>query len=156
MTKIPDLATLLNSDNINNTIIDIDTFICELCHYGDSIEKLTEQQKTFYFNQNLEREVNNGGFNQYFCNSSGDNVHETVLWLKNIGANNAAQLLQKAIDKFPGKIVPKNQGERIKIVEEIEDAADEIWNELDEKFFEYEDDLTDLNIECVKKNKVFF
>ncbi|MBS1923329.1 MAG: DUF4375 domain-containing protein [Bacteroidetes bacterium] len=42
------------------------------------------------------------------------------------------------------------------MVEQIEDTANEVWEELDEKFFEYEDDLNTLNIEYVKKNKDFF
>ena len=63
--KKPDIEKLLAYDNINKSIIELDTFICELCAWGDNLEKLTEQQKIFFYNQNLEREVNNGGFNQY-------------------------------------------------------------------------------------------
>jgi uncharacterized membrane protein YjjP (DUF1212 family) len=46
-----DLQKLLASDDINNSIIELDNFICELCAWGDSLDKLTEQQKNFYFNQ---------------------------------------------------------------------------------------------------------
>src|SRR5690554_784754 len=123
---------------------------------GESLDKLTEQQKIFFFNQNLEREINNGGFNQYFINSSGDNSHETILSLKSIGADKTATILQKAIEQFPDKAVPKDRDERIEVVEQIEEIADEIWSELDEKFYEYEDDLNSLNIEYIKKYKDFF
>ncbi len=156
MTKISNLDTLLNSEDINGSIIELDDFIGELCEYGDDFSKLTDQQKLFYLNQNLEREINNGGFNQYFCNSSGDNAHETILSLKAIGADKTADILQKAIDQFPNKSVPKDRDERTEIVEQIEDTANEVWEELDEKFFEYEDDLNTLNIEYVKKYKDFF
>jgi hypothetical protein len=156
MTKIPNLDTLLNSEDINGSIIELDNFIGELCDYGDDFSKLTDHQKLFYLNQNLEREINNGGFNQYFCNSSGDNAHETSLSLKAIGADTTADILQKAIDQFPNKTVPKDRDERTEIVEQIEEVADEVWGELDEKFFEYEDDLNTLNIKYVKKYKDFF
>ncbi|MDN3657231.1 DMP19 family protein [Ferruginibacter paludis] len=102
-----------------------------------------------------KREINNGGFNQYFCNSSGDNAHETILSIESIGAHKTADILQKAIDQFPNKTVPKDRDERTEIVEQIEEVADEVWGELDEKFFEYEDDLNTLNIESSRNIKTF-
>ena len=156
MTKIENLDDILKSEDVNGSIIELDNFIGELCGYGDDFSKLTDPQKLFYLNQNLEREINNGGFNQYFCNSSGDNAHETILSLKAIGAGKTAEILQKAIDQFPKKFVPKDRDERTEIVEQIEDTANEVWEELDERFFEYEDDLNTLNIEYVKKYKDFF
>ena len=57
-----DLEKLLSSDDINGSIIELDNYIGDLCSYGDEMNKLTEQQKQFYYNQCLEREINNGGF----------------------------------------------------------------------------------------------
>jgi len=156
MTHIDNLEELLNSDDTNSSIIDLDNFIGELCDYGDNMDVLSEPQKNFYLNQNLEREINNGGFNQYFINSSGDYAHETIQSLKLIGANHTADILQKAIDQFPDKKVPKDRDERIEIVEKIEETANEVWEDLDQKFFEYVDDLNALNIEYVRRNKEHF
>ena len=156
MTRYKDLDQLLASDDKNGSIIDLDNFIGKICDYGDDYTKLTEPQKIFYYNQNLEREINNGGFNQFFCNSSGDNTHETILSLKTIGAEKTATILQKAIEQFPNKTVPKDRVIRTEIVEKIEEFANEIWNLLDEEFFNYEDDLNSLNLEFVKKNKSEF
>ena len=156
MTKIKKLDNLLKSQDINKSIIELDTFICELCEYGDDFSKLTDHQKLFFLNQNLEREINNGGFNQYFYNSSGDEAHETILSLKAIGANKTAIILQKAIDQFPNKTVPKDRDERAEVLAQIEEIANEAWEELDQEFYEYEDDLNTLNIEYVKKYKDFF
>jgi len=156
MTKIKNLEELLNSDDSTGSIIELDNFIGELCNYGDDFSTLTDQQKLFYLNQNLEREINNGGFNQYFINSSGNNAHETILSLKAIGADKTADILQKAIDQFPNKTVPKNRNERIETVEQIEEAADKVWNDLDNKFYEYEDNLNTLNMEYIRKHKDFF
>lgn len=148
-----DLDKLLTSDNINNSIIEIDKFICEQCNYGDNIEKLTEQQRNFYYNQNLEREVNNGGFKQYFYNSSGDFAHETVESLNLIRAAKTASILQRAIDQFPDRTVQKDRIERQTTLESIEQSAAEVWEELDQIFFNYEDNLNALNIEYVRLNK---
>lgn len=156
MTKIDNLETLLSSDDTNGSIIELDNFICDLCSYGDDMDKLTEPQKQFYYNQCLEREINNGGFNQYFINSSGDFAHQTILSLRTIGATTTADILQKAIDQFPDKKVPQDRDERIELVEQIEETANEIWEELDEKFFEYADDLNTLNLNFVRQHKADF
>jgi hypothetical protein len=86
MKKIPNLDSLLESNYINRGIIELDNFIGDLCEYGDELGQFSDPQKLFYFNQNLESEINNGGFSQYFYNSSGDNAHETILSLNSIGA----------------------------------------------------------------------
>jgi len=148
-----DLEKLLSSDDINGSIIELDNFIGELCSYGDDMDKLTEQQKQFYYNQCLEREINNGGFNQYFLNSSGDFALKTVQSLLIIGASKTADILQKAIDQFPNSNVPEDRTERQEILDQIQEIADHVWEELDQKFFTYEDDLNTLNIEFVRKNK---
>ena len=46
--------------------------------------------------------------------------------------------------------------ERTEILEQIEVAADGVWSELDEQFYEYEDDLNTLNLAYVKEHKDFF
>lgn len=149
----PGLDKLLYSDNKNSSIIEMDNFICKLCHWGENLEKLTEPQKNFFFIQNLEREVNNGGFKQYFYNSSGDFSHETIKSLKIIGADKTAAKLQEAIDQFPDKTVPKDRAKRHSIMDIIGEKAEQIWDELDQRFFVYEDDLNSLNIEYIRQNK---
>ena len=148
-----DVERFLESVDTNKSIIEIDNYICNLCAWGDDLDKLTEPQKNFYFNQNLEREINNGGFNQYFSNSSGDFAHETVMSLKLINADKTADILQRAVNQFPNKNVPKGREERQKALEKIQEKANEIWGELDQKFFAYEDNLNILNIKYVRQNK---
>lgn len=156
MTRINNLETLLSSDDTNGSIIELDTFIAKLCSYGDEMDKLTEPQKQFYYNQCLEREINNGGFNQYFFNSSGDFANLTIQSLRTIGANTTADILQKAIDQFPDKKVPLDWTERQEILEQIQDTADPVWEELDQKFYEYADDLNNLNLNFIRQHKADF
>jgi hypothetical protein len=110
---------------------------------------LVNEQKTFYYNQNLEREVNNGGFNQYFFNSAGKFAMETIESLKAIGAHRTKDILQTAINQFHGNI-PADPRERQEKLEQIDEG---IWEELDTKFFAYEDDLNSLNFEYIKNHK---
>ena len=151
----PDIDNLLLNDT-DKLIMDLDTYLCELSSYGDELEKLTEPEKTFYYNQYLEKEINNGGFNQYFYNSSGDFAHQTLISLRQINAIKTADIFQLAIDLFPNSIVPKERSERQEILETIEEKADEVWEQLDKRFLEYEDNLYDLNIEFIKQNRSSF
>jgi hypothetical protein len=152
----PDIDELLKSTDINGSIIELDNYIAGVASYGDTVEELTPPQRNFFFNQNFEREVNNGGFNQYFINSGGGFAHETITSLQSIGANKTAAILQHAIDQFPGSKVPKDRDERHETVRQIEDEADKVWGDLDQKFFKYEDNLNALNIAYVKANRNSF
>lgn len=153
MMRFPNLEALIDSPDTNNLVIELDNFIGDLCAYGDEIDTLTPSQRYFYLNQSLEREVNNGGFDQYFLNSSGDNAHDTLDSLKAIGASRTVALLQRAIDVFPDSKVPKDREERGNILQnQLPPSAREQWNELDEAFFAYEDDLNSLNLAFVRAN----
>jgi len=153
MNKKLNLEKLLSNEDFGESIIEIDNYISKLCSYGEDIKKLTEPQKQFYFNQRLETEINNGGFSQYFYNSSGDFAHQTIESLLAIGANKTAILLQEAIDQFPNRIVPQDRLKRQEILTQIEKKAEPVWDSLDEKFYDYEDDLNALNFAFIKQNK---
>jgi hypothetical protein len=64
----------------------------------DAGEKLNEIEHTILAVEALEREVNNGGFSQFFYNSSVEYTPIIVTALKNIGCFKIADLTQKAID----------------------------------------------------------
>jgi hypothetical protein len=149
----PDVDKLLTSADVNNSINVLDIYLGKLCSYGDNMDELNKYQRNFYLIQNLEREVNNGGFSQYFYNSSGEHANETITSLKAINADKTAQLLQHAIDQFPSGNVPKNRMERTKVLKTIEAKATPVFNTLDRQFYNYDDDLNTLNIEYIRKYK---
>lgn len=152
----PDIQKLLASDNLNDSIIEIDNYISELCSYGDEMGNLNDIQKQFYYNQNLEKEVNNGGFGQYFSNSSGNFAHQTIESLNAIGANSTADILKKAIDQFPNHMVPEDCNERNTIITQISKTAGAVWEALDNDFYVYEDDLNALNMGYIRKHIEMF
>ena len=151
-----DIEKIISSTDLNDSIIALDNYICERCQWGQNLRNLNKEQKIFYFNQELECEVNNGGFAQYFLNSSGNYAHDTVKSLESIGANHTANILQLAINEFPDKTVPSNREIRQKVLMDMPQKANEIWNNLDENFFQYKDDLNSLNMDFVKRNKSSF
>ncbi|MGE0087158.1 MAG: DMP19 family protein [Desulfococcaceae bacterium] len=147
---------LIESDNINNSIIEFDNYIGCLCAYGDDMSKLNDYQKNFYYNQCIEREINNGGFSQFYSNSSGDFAHEVIVSLKAVGADKTAETVLKANGLFPDGKVPKDREKRQEILEKIEENASDKWGELEEKFMAYEEDLNSLNMAYIKNNKEKF
>jgi hypothetical protein len=156
MQKIKDLDELLNSSDVKNSIGEISFFVCKVCNYGNNFEEVTEPQKHLYLNRWFENQINNGGFWQYFFNSSSNVAHQTVDSLRIIGANTTADMLQKAIDQFPDKTIPNTYEERMEIFEQIGDSEYEVWKELTKKFYEYPDDLQTLNLEYIKQNRDMF
>lgn len=101
-------------------------------------------------------EVNSGGFSQFFYNSSGSFSNELVSAFTAIGANVTAAICQKAIAVF-GRSIPVEKEERREMLEELEsEEIDKIWEECDDAFYDYEDDLNELNYIFVMKNKEYF
>jgi hypothetical protein len=152
----PDIEQLIASADLNNSIIELDNYICALCEWGDNIPALSYPQVVFYFNQELEREVNNGGFSQYFENSSGRYANDTIDMLREIGADRTAKILEEAIAFFPNKKVPTDEDLKMGAYNQIKDEANKGWDMLDSQFFKYEDDLNQLNMEYVKSHKDYF
>jgi hypothetical protein len=106
---------------------------------GTELEKTTPKANI----EELEMEVNNGGFSQYFLNSSGQNCFATLISLKKNGKPKTAKLLESAIDLInPNQLSEKELIEKIR-KREVEELDDEKVNarleKLDEMFYKYPD-----------------
>jgi hypothetical protein len=99
------------------------------------VENLSRDARTVYFAQILEGEVINGGFSQFFSNSSGDNAHETLEALVEVGASTAARLLSKAIRTFPGGRVPRDRSARCQQLFQHEEHNSTFWDALDQEYY---------------------
>jgi len=150
-----EIDKVLNLSNNADKIIAIGELIDNKIGNSNSLENLSDSEKTFLYVDILEREVNNGGFSQFFYNSSGQYAHEIHDAYQKIGANKAADIINRAIKLFPTLPVPKNWETRQDIVLEIDSDA-KLWNELDNEFYKYEDNISDLMIKFVEQNKADF
>jgi hypothetical protein len=91
----------------------------------------------------LEAEVNNGGFHQFFLNSSGELVPETLQALSAIGATGTKHLLERAVAvAFPWGY-PSEASEVASSLADFDDVADQL-EPLDAAFYRYEEPLSDL------------
>ncbi len=142
-----------------NFIFEMSQYISQKCGYGESIESLNEEQRVFYITQVLEMEVNNGGFSQFFFNSDGIFANELVESFEKIGAVKTVEICKKAVSIF-GDEIPTDRDEIQNILvpddEKEEEKIEKLLNECDNEFFEYEDDLVELNYQFIINNKESF
>ena len=145
-----------NLTDTNDFVVAMTEHLNNKTQYGEDMSALSEAERIFYITQSLEMEVNNGGFSQFFYNSSGNFSNELVGAFTAIGANATAAICQKAISAF-GRDIPVDKDEREEMLDELEsDEFDEILEECDNAFYDYEDNLNELNYNFVMKNKEFF
>jgi len=151
-----DIDKVLKLEMRDKIVTEIDIYLNKKCEYGEKVNLLNNSQKVLWIIENLEREINNGGFNQFYWNSSGNYANETIDALILIEAYKTAEIVKKANSEFKNGSVPKDRAERQNELELIEENAEENWNNLDSEFYEYNDDLTELLIAFVINNKSDF
>ena len=92
----------------------------------------TDPEKIYFAVTLLDGEVYNGGFYQYFSNSSADYYDWAVVGLKILGATNTLSLLQEAKEAlFGDKPVPSSSDSRNSRLKELEHRPE--WVEIDKK-----------------------
>jgi hypothetical protein len=116
----------------------------------NGFEKLPENEKLYFAVCCLNGEVFNGGFYQYFSNSSSDYYTYAVEGLKALGATKCLAILEEAKNAvFNGMDVPKDWSVRNSLLPELSDDVeeDEVLRKLDTvdaRFYEDPDSLFDL------------
>ena len=131
----------------------IDSIVCAFEEALSTKTNHTAPERIVLVIEALEREVNNGGYNQFFVNSSREYTANIVDALIAIGCPKTARLTQKAIDAL-GLTDLSN-------LEEIEDAAcdttdvqDERLSQLDEIYYCGEEEpIADKLFEYIKQNR---
>jgi hypothetical protein len=99
----------------------------------------------------LEREVNNGGYDQFFLNSSNQYAPIVVDALNRIGCIETADLTQQAIDIL-GIGGPISVEAIDLVMEEENDEREKRLNDCDDRYYEIADDLAGLLLEFIKQN----
>ena len=148
-----EIALLLNVDA--EKITRIGEIIGKKIPEKDNFSNLNEFEKTFIYLDVLEDSVTNGGFIQFFFNSSGQFTHEVFQAYLTIKAENTVDILTKAIYLFPVIPVPKNLRIRQQILMEKNTNID-LWDELDTQFYKYEDNIISLTLAYVRNNIAHF
>jgi hypothetical protein len=143
---------ILKLRNSTEMIIELSYGISDKINkYG--YESLTHVEKVLHHVYWLESEVNNGGFHQYYSNTSGDYAYETPETFEEIGATYTASLVTKANSIFPNGKPPSDEQERNNWMTEKGDSILGPLQEMDDKFLEYREPLAELQKVYMEKNK---
>jgi hypothetical protein len=116
---------------------------------GDA--SLTSEERTILAVEALEREVNNGGYGQFFINHSVAFVPDVVVALRNIGCIATARTTQEAIDALGvSELTPA-------IIEAALDREDEARDDklehCDEIYFEGNENIEGKLFAFIKSNR---
>jgi hypothetical protein len=104
----------------------------------------SKPQKVFSTIWALESEVNNGGFSQYFLNSSSETAGFAAEALETIGAPKTAAICREAIHvAFPSGL-PDSPEEISTAAGDFSDGIEDKLSDLDTEFYRYPHNLTDL------------
>lgn len=138
--------------NENHYLVDLSEVLCPLIHDAP-LSSLTEPEQVFVCVYDLERDVNNGGFEQYFFNSAGGYANDAIRALERIGASSAARITREAVAvAFPSGVVPSDQDARWEALDDDDESTEEALSALDHEFYDYPDDLTHLLFLYVQDN----
>ncbi|MCA6417862.1 MAG: DMP19 family protein [Cytophagales bacterium] len=151
-----DIIKNIKDENLEQAIIDnIQTkFKKDFSNEEEVVRSLSEGQKAIYVTWILEAEVNNGGFNQFYFNSSGQLADLGQDAFKTIGAIQFASLVGRAdsiYDATKEDLEKYNDG----TIESFSKSYDKNpLNDLDDKFYKlYKDEpLNQIKIKYIRDN----
>lgn len=114
---------------------------------------LTETERRLCAAYWLEGQVMNGGFDQYFFNSSGNGSEVALAGLKDMGATAAAALLERAMAVFPDGKPPTDRQRRQEAMDRMESRSKPVWNKCDSEFYDQKEDIGELCLQYAKKKR---
>ena len=146
-----EIALLLNNDS--EKIIRIGEIIGKKIKKRDNFENLNEFEKTFIFIDIFENHTTDGGFETFFWNTAGQFSHEILEAYEKIGAKNTASIMYDSFLLFGEIPIPKNTDVRREILSKINPNS---WINLDEKYYNCNDNIVLLVLDFIKNNTTYF
>jgi hypothetical protein len=150
MLFVNKVEAILKKQSGQDAIIAIDNLLTPL--FYSNPDKLSLPEKNIVYVEELEREINNGGFNRFFFNGAGDYTGETIGALSAIGSKVFLEILTQARREFPPGRFPRDRSQRQAILKDMPEKSNEAWERLDQRFMRYEEDLHQLLVKYVKIN----
>lgn len=151
-----DISNIWKITDKTELLIAINDRLNARSEYGEYMERLSSEEQVLYICMLLEAEVNNGGFDQFLYNSSGDHAHRAEECLRTIGAHKTADICHAAFSAY-GMPIPQDRMKREKFLDKMEsDEITGILNACDDQFYEYPDPLEDLCYQYITENKEKF
>jgi hypothetical protein len=102
---------------------------------------LTGTERRLCAAHGFDGEINNGGFDQYFFNSTGDDAEVALAALQDMGATAAAALLERAMAVFPGGKPPADRVQRQAAMQQMESQSKLVWEKCDNEFYKCKENI---------------
>lgn len=122
--------------------------LCAKCGEGERLSALSPKERTTYAVDAFQREVSNGGFEQYLCNSSGALAGELLDALRAVGA----EIYRPALAALPAAWLEDEEERRALRDEVLTERVSERLDQRDQRFYECSDDLEELLYRCIVQN----
>jgi hypothetical protein len=113
---------------------------------------LSKEERVILAVEALEREVNNGGYDQFFSNPSKEHAPYVVRALERIGCAAVAELTRKAIGIL-GVEAPVTIGAIDRAMDDPSDERDDQLTECDEHYYAVAGDLAGPLFDFIKSNR---
>lgn len=131
------------SANRNPFFVLYSSLIDRVCHSAGGFDELSDAEKLYYAMTLFQNEINNGGFHQFFFNSSGSYYELIENGLVTFDEPQTLELLHEAKRiVFPGIAVPVEMQRRRDLLPAPAPDLMNRLNELDQRFYRSPDTLT--------------
>ena len=110
-------------------------------------------ERHVYAVQGMSREVNNGGFEQFFFNSSGELAFDLVPALEAMGSRDNLLIARRAVERFgrPRSLAEEHRHPHLdKLVEQSGEEG--VWQDLDDEFYDNPEDLEKMTLDYIARN----
>jgi hypothetical protein len=118
---------------------------------GKSKESLTAEEQIVLAVEALEREVNNGGYDQFFVNSSREFAAIIVGALRRLGCQKTATITQKALDALGTTDLRSDAIENVICVRDEKRSAK--LQRCDDSYYKNAEPIAERLLEFIKENK---
>jgi hypothetical protein len=119
-------------------------------------KSLTVPQRHYSAVFMLDAEVRNGGFSQYFFNSSGDDWRDTLAGLEVMGSKERLAIFREALAKFGAAGPSGDREKRMEQLAKIANAEEKLFDQFDSRYYKSTEIIDVLVMRYVLKNPEAF
>jgi hypothetical protein len=152
----PNLASIAD-DQVEHAILDYVYARMNGHEEAEILAMMPAGIRALYVTAGVEDEVNNGGFNQYYWNSTGRFAEEAVAAFEFFGAHQYAELMREANRIHAAEAA---QIEKLKEQGSLQAFSDSYkvskLGPLDERFYKIEENLSALRIAKIRSDPALF
>jgi hypothetical protein len=117
------------------------------------LDSLSPQEQVFRAIWEVEAEVNNGGFDQYYFSASGDNARRAIPALEEIQAPRMADIVRRSMAIFGPSGPAPDRAQRQRQLDDLDADQVDAMDDRDAEFYLYPENLTELLFEYVRNHR---